>query len=183
MVVQAKHNLRAVGCPTRFGVCDAQALPFVENSFDGVVANHMLYHVPDLGLALSEFRRVLRPDGRLFAATNGAQHMHQYRQLAQRIATEEGGDDTVWPQSHFAFESGAEVLRTSFQEVKLHRYENALAVTEVEPLVAYALSMDVIRWNKAREAAFRAAVAQEIAAKGKFEITTEAGLFEATGVR
>ncbi len=35
-----------------------------------VLANHMLYHVPDLDRALAEIRRVLKPTGVLIAATN-----------------------------------------------------------------------------------------------------------------
>jgi SAM-dependent methyltransferase len=34
-------------------------------AFDAVIANHMLYHVPDRARALTEIRRVLRPGGRL----------------------------------------------------------------------------------------------------------------------
>src|SRR5690606_21133136 len=58
-----------------FGVADAQALPFAEGAFDVVIANHMLYHVPDRQQALSEIRRVLKPTGRFFAATNDTPHM------------------------------------------------------------------------------------------------------------
>ena len=39
-------------------VCDVQLLPFPEESFDQVVANHMLYHVPDRQRALGEIWRV-----------------------------------------------------------------------------------------------------------------------------
>ena len=55
--------------------CDAQDLPFDDGTFDVVVANHMLYHVPDPRRAAAEFARVLRPGGVLLAATNGPQHL------------------------------------------------------------------------------------------------------------
>lgn len=54
-----------------YRVADAQDLPFDNDWFDGVIANHMLYHVPDRERALIESRRVLKADGRLYAATNG----------------------------------------------------------------------------------------------------------------
>jgi SAM-dependent methyltransferase len=47
---------------------DAQSLPFEDGSFDIVVSNFGLCHVPDQQKALSEVRRVLRPGGR-FAMT------------------------------------------------------------------------------------------------------------------
>lgn len=50
-------------------VADAQALPFDDDEFDVVVAAWVLYHVQNRDLAISECARVLRPGGRLVAAT------------------------------------------------------------------------------------------------------------------
>lgn len=47
-------------------VVDIQHIPFADNSFDVVIANHMLYHVPELQAALAQVRRVLRPGGAVF---------------------------------------------------------------------------------------------------------------------
>ena len=43
---------------------DAQALPFADASFDGLICVSMLHHVDDRSRALAEQRRVLRPGGR-----------------------------------------------------------------------------------------------------------------------
>jgi len=48
----------------RFEQGDAEALPFAEGSFDAVVANFGIHHVPDPVRALSEARRVPRTGGR-----------------------------------------------------------------------------------------------------------------------
>jgi SAM-dependent methyltransferase len=48
---------------------DAQALPFVEGSFDVVLLLHVLEHVPDPSAAMAEALRVLRPAGRLIVET------------------------------------------------------------------------------------------------------------------
>ncbi|MFT3952688.1 MAG: class I SAM-dependent methyltransferase [Oscillospiraceae bacterium] len=50
---------------------DIQCIDYPDESFDVVIANHMLYHVPDLSKALSEVSRVLKPNGTFYAATNG----------------------------------------------------------------------------------------------------------------
>jgi len=43
---------------------DATALPFPEASFDAAVSTQVLEYVPDVGQALAELHRVLRPGGR-----------------------------------------------------------------------------------------------------------------------
>jgi SAM-dependent methyltransferase len=58
-------------------VGDVQELPFGDGRFDCVVANWMLYHVPDLDRGLGEIVRVLAPEGRLVAATFAADHVHE----------------------------------------------------------------------------------------------------------
>ncbi len=41
-------------------------LPFADGSFDLVICNSVIEHIPEDGRALAEMRRVLRPGGRLF---------------------------------------------------------------------------------------------------------------------
>jgi ubiquinone/menaquinone biosynthesis C-methylase UbiE len=50
---------------------DAAALPFADNSFETVIAMHMLYHVPEPATAIAEMHRVLKPGGSLAVTTNG----------------------------------------------------------------------------------------------------------------
>gem|GEM_PF-267886 len=42
-----------------------ERLPFEDESFDRIIAVHVLEHLPDLPSAVDEFRRLLRPNGRL----------------------------------------------------------------------------------------------------------------------
>jgi ubiquinone/menaquinone biosynthesis C-methylase UbiE len=43
--------------------CDAETLPFEDESFDLVFGHAVLHHLPDLDAAFEEFSRVLRPGG------------------------------------------------------------------------------------------------------------------------
>ncbi|PIE84502.1 MAG: SAM-dependent methyltransferase [Bacteroidia bacterium] len=43
--------------------CDIQALPFPDHSFDLILCNHVLEHIPDDHLAMTELRRILAPGG------------------------------------------------------------------------------------------------------------------------
>jgi len=58
-------------------VADVQELPFEAGSFDCVAANWVLHHVPDLDRGVRELARVLRPRGRLVAATLGDGNMQE----------------------------------------------------------------------------------------------------------
>lgn len=49
--------------------CSAEALPFPKSSFDAVFCYHVLEHVSDASLCVSEIGRVVRPDGSAFLGT------------------------------------------------------------------------------------------------------------------
>jgi ubiquinone/menaquinone biosynthesis C-methylase UbiE len=96
---------RARGIDAREG--DVQDLPFGDEAFDVVAALWMLYHVPDVGRALAEIRRVLRPGGLFVAVTNGDGHLADLRREA-------GGDAVV---TGFSTQNGEAQLRAHFTEV------------------------------------------------------------------
>jgi SAM-dependent methyltransferase len=171
----------------RFEQFDAQAIPHSDARFDAVIANHMLYHVPDRARALAEIRRVLRSGGRLYAATNGRRHMQELQALAIAPSGGEGGELPAadappaerWTEA-FSLENGRQELAPFFPRITLHPFPDALVVTESEPLVAYALSgryQTVLTGE--RLSAFRRTVEDAIAREGAFHITKEIGLFEA----
>ena len=66
-----------------------------------------------------------------------------------------------------------------FDQIHLHRREDALIVTEAEPLVAYALSTSCAAALRPRLDAFRRLVEREIGAQGAIHMSKESGLFEA----
>ena len=51
------------------GVADAEAIPYPDDSFDAVLCGFALFFFPDSHRALTEFRRVLAPRGRLGIST------------------------------------------------------------------------------------------------------------------
>ena len=159
-----------------FANCDAQCLAFADASCDGILANHMLYHVPNVPRALTEFRRVLKPGGALYAATNGEKHLQEIHAL---VASVRGRADFV-PERGFSLENGAAQLRQHFARVARLDHPNALRVTHAESLIAYVLSWDGYRIAPTEYALIdelRRRVQNEIDARGAFHITKAVGLF------
>jgi SAM-dependent methyltransferase len=122
---------------------DAQALPFPNHSFDVVMANHMLYHVPNLPETLAEFRRVLRPAGRLIAATNSAETMPEFDTLARRACTLLGYPKQKFRPAHsqFSLENGTVILARQFRAVARYDFPSAFHFAEVEPVMEYLNSL------------------------------------------
>ncbi|MGL4648321.1 MAG: class I SAM-dependent methyltransferase [Caldilineaceae bacterium] len=161
-----------------FETADAMALPFADASLDALVANHMLYHVPNVPQALAEFRRLLRPGGRLFAATNGSRHMLEQWALVAQFAGESSNDWHTVLTRAFSLDNGAALLGAHFSHVERLDYDDALVVTEVEPLVAYVASMSLVAADRLDD--FASLVARELAAAdGALRIRKETGLFVA----
>lgn len=184
MVEQARQNLRGSYPHFKLQVANVESLPFEDAGYDVVIANHMLYHVPDLAKGLSEIRRVLKPGGRLYAATNGEDNMRELSELMARFDPTQPYDIAAVIAA-FSLENGAALLEPYFSPVRLLRYEDGLAVTEPEPLVAYAASMGSLagRFTEETLARFREFVKQEVAdavgREGAFRIRKSGGLFEA----
>jgi ubiquinone/menaquinone biosynthesis C-methylase UbiE len=176
MVREAAATLAGLPNVT-FGQADAQRLPFANGSFDAVIANHMLYHVPDRALALAEFRRVLRPGGRLYVATNDTEHMAKIRELALRFTPERTQE--MNSRERFVFAQGFEEIGRYFSQVQLHPYENRLVVTDAGALADYMLSGTPVSVPVEEQAAFRRWLQTEMAQTGYIEIINETGLFEA----
>lgn len=149
MLADARKNVAGIPANFSFQQIDAQAIPFAENTFDVVIANQMLYHVPDLARAISEIRRVLKPGGRFYAGTNGLEHMKELEEfIVIHMATRLFGIFTRMERGaeHFALENGEVQIAKHFKNVKLHMPpESYLHVTEAEPFMAYILSMR--RWS------------------------------------
>ena len=71
-VKQARSNLCVSMPAMQFVVADVRQLPFKEASFQAVISDSTLDHMPQLGLerSLKEFRRVLSVKGRCIVALN-----------------------------------------------------------------------------------------------------------------
>jgi SAM-dependent methyltransferase len=174
MLQEAQQNLRASQRAFAFAVIDVQAIPYEDESFDGVIANHMLYHVPDRPKALAEIRRVLRPGGKLFAATNGQAHLRELNRFVPERETDFGREHG------FNLEDGRDELAPWFSTILLHRYDDALVITEAEPLIAYFLSTRIASaLDGDTQAELARRVEQELAAHGAIHVTKDSGLFEA----
>ena len=73
MLDALQANAQRIGVAVQTVACDAEALPFDDDSFDLVLGHAVLHHIPHLDRAFAEFRRVLRPGGEFLFAGEPSQ--------------------------------------------------------------------------------------------------------------
>jgi len=112
-------------------VCaDAQALPLADASIDLVYSNLCLQWCEDPGLALDEFRRVLRPGGMLLFSTFGPGTLHELRSAFASV-------DAAPHVSRFVdmHDIGDALLATGFRDPVLERDDFILTYADARTLM------------------------------------------------
>lgn len=162
----------------RYYTFDCAHIPFADRSQDLVIADHVLFYCDSIPQVLKEVRRVLRPGGRFVCSAYGRNHMREITQLVQEFDSH-----VVLSADHlyerFGLENGRKILEAAgaFDEITLHRYEDALVVTDAQPLIEYILSChgNQNRYLIDRYREFRGFVEEKV--RGGFRIQKEAGAF------
>ncbi len=138
MLETARKNLPALP-KLSYRVVDIQDIPYPEASFDVVIANMMLYHVPDLHKGLSEVRRVLKPGGSFYCATFGIHGIHEYlTDLLGDLGVTGNITDT------FTLQNGGASLTQHFSSVVRRDRADGLAITDIRDFADYIYSMTAI---------------------------------------
>jgi len=132
MLAAARKNV-PVQSNISFARVDIQQIPFEDSTFDLVIANAMLYHVPDLNKGLGEAARVLKPDGRFICSTSGENGIGSW--LVSALGA---GESPVLP---FSLQNGGAALKKHFRHAEICTREDGLEVTDVKDLAAYVRSM------------------------------------------
>ena len=170
---------RAIGSSdTRFAfrAFDCKKIPYKDESFDLVIANHVLFYCDDIPAVLKEICRVLSPEGHFLCSAYGKAHMQEVSQLVEDF------DDRIVLSAdklyeRFGRENGRKILEPFFPDEKWLSYEDFLLVQDAEPLISYVLSChgNQNQYILDHYKEFRA-FATKKTAKG-FRITKDAGVF------
>ena len=170
---------RAIGPEDRrftFRVFDCGRIPYENESFDLVIANHVLFYCEDIPGVCREIRRVLKPGGHFICSTYGSRHMQEVSRLVQdfdeRIVL---SADRLYER--FGRENGNEILSPYFRQISWKSYEDSLLVPDAEPLISYILSChgNQNQYILDRYKDFRSFVSRKT--RGGFYITKDAGIF------
>lgn len=179
MINDAKENLKHLKSQMAFEIVDASTLPYEDESFDVVIANHMIFYVKDREQAFSEIKRTLKPGGYLYCSTYGRGHMKQIEELTKnfdsRIVLSEVNLFEI-----FGLENGEEQVRPWFTEIKKHLYDDYLTIDDYKPLLDYILSCHGNEHEilEGRYEEFEKYVKSKVERTSAFKISKHAGMFQ-----
>ena len=193
MLAESKRRLDGLACRVELRVMDAQGIDFLDETFDLVIANHVLYHLPDRERAITEARRVLREGGAFHATTASLDSLAELRALLREFksiatAARDAASAPVPPDptpsviAAFSLENGAAQLREHFGSVDTRIYTDELRITDPDAIVDYFLSLNGIREGEQvltddEVGAFRDFIVTRMAGDGELRATTRSGMF------
>ncbi|MFX0095691.1 MAG: methyltransferase domain-containing protein, partial [Candidatus Hodarchaeota archaeon] len=186
MINDAQKLLADVGYDFEYQIIDAQSIPLQKNHFDLVIANHILFFIPNIRQTLQEIKRVLKPEGKLYATTASMEHLKELEQIA--VEFDARLELYEKPTQCFNLENGKAILEEYYTNVERYDYKDELVIPVVETLITYLRSV-----YKSKEFAFfqnklpelRRFFQKKINLNQSITITSYSGMFKAekSGVR
>ena len=145
------------------------------HTIDCLIANHLLYHLPDPTQTLATLRKLLKPNGTFIASTHSKYHLDELISLLPAIFPEYNAIKRK-PQG-FYIETGKDLLQQYFNQVDVYTFNNPLRVPTVESLIQYTHTLFAGIQVK-HMAEKQAALTETIKAKGMpFSLTSISGMF------
>ncbi len=164
MVRATGDEVRHRGLPASVRAMDAEQLDFPDASFDRVLCGFGVMFFPDLPRALAEFRRVLKPGGRLGVSTWLIAQADDLAAVVAQLGLSDTGDDIA----HFRDPANLErpLIAAGFADVLVRDDPTTFRFTGVGEYWETARSTGLRRWLDRLDAAqldrARAALAERL---------------------
>lgn len=138
MLEDARNHLKEFP-HIEFQCFDCHHIPYENQSFDIVIANHMLFYVKDLQQVLSEVKRVLKKQGTFYCSTYGQTHMKEITDLIKEYNPKVTLSQ-IPLYDLFGLENGKTHLGAYFHSIRLVKHEDYLLVHDADDIIHYILS-------------------------------------------
>lgn len=179
MLSDAKINLSKNSDKFNFQIADPNNIPFENDSFDVVIANHILFYMKDLDLVLSEINRVLKKGGHFYCSTIDSYHMKELEELMLGFSNNIKISEEKL-SNKFGLENGEEILKKHFDNIQKYLYEDKLIVNDTKGILEYIYSIpgNILEVIDTKKREFEKYIDESIKSSGEITITNNSGLFE-----
>lgn len=123
-----------------FEKIDIMNIPY-RNYFDSILANTMLYHSPNVNLAVSEVSKALKESGKFYATTSGRTHLKELMELVYDF--DNSCKFTISGENkNFSKENGKDILSEHFKNIEIIDFDNSLVITDFDFFIDFILSFE-----------------------------------------
>ncbi|MEG2246204.1 MAG: MerR family transcriptional regulator [Romboutsia sp.] len=179
MIKDTKKNLSEHSKRFNFQIADPNDIPFENDSFDVIIANHILFYMKDLDTVLSEINRVLKRGGHFYCSTTDSLHMKELEELMLgfnnniKISEEK-------LSSKFGLENGEKILKRYFSNIQQYLYEDQLIVNDTKGILEYIYSIpgNILEVIETKKREFEHYIDKAIKQNGEILISNNSCLFE-----
>lgn len=116
---------------------DGCALPIQTAAIDAIACNYALYYFADLRTAISEFRRVLRPSGRLVLTGPAHDTNAELYAFHARVTGYGPSDADTLALGYLADRAVPELMRMGFDSVRHDTFTNEITFPSAEAFLQY----------------------------------------------
>lgn len=179
MLQSTRRSLKKINHKFTYKDIDAQHIPYEDESFDVVIARHMLCYVPDIEKALCEIKRVLVNGGVFYATTTSRDDMAELNEIVEKFDIKLGINHHGMCY-RFDNKSAQALLNKYFREAQMKVLQGEIEVQDAEPIVNYKASTitgsSILTGEKKQQ--FTEYINEYIKKKGSISTTTKACMFK-----
>ena len=149
---EAKKNLNNYSDRFTFQISDPSNIPYEDESFDIIIANHILFYMKDIDKVLLEINRLLKKNGYFYCSTIDDSHMKELEELIMGYSN----NITISKDKlvhNFGLKNGEEILENYFKDISKYLYKDTLIVNNTKGILEYIYSipgniLDIIETKK-----------------------------------
>jgi len=146
MLETCRNNLSRLNFNFQFEIVNAGNIQYPDNKFDIILANNMLYHIPNRDSTIHKISLLLKDTGIFVASTMGKNDLLELNALLYRFL-EIQNNKIRFRELPFSLDNGMNQLTKHFKDVVLEKYDNKLVINEADAIVNYYASLNEIYKN------------------------------------
>lgn len=178
MLKETKQNLNKYNHNFNFKLADPSNIPFENETFDVVIANHILFYMKDLDKVLYEINRVLKKNGEFYCSTIDNSHMKELEDIMLRFNSNINiSEKNIY--SKFSVDNGESILKKYFKDINKYYYTDELIVDDTKGILEYIYTIpgNILEIIDTKKKEFESYIDVNINKQGELKITNSSVLF------